>query len=178
MSIERAKLLRSREPRGSASLASCSVEVSPWAVNTIGSHKRPRLPVAKGRRTRDTAILVPPGTADNSPPLQRWDQRIPEDHSPDRGDRNSHRDSSSHRESPESAVPDGTHSQIGIALPPLKRWAIIGCPYRDRIRRFPMYRSPGKRCPEKLRPLNMFSALASPSWRRSHKPASKGLWNT
>ena len=53
---------------------------------------------------------------------------FPHDHSPVRGDRNSHRHSSSLGESPESAVPDGTCSLVGIAHPPLKRWAIIGSP--------------------------------------------------
>ena len=81
-------------------------------------------------------LFVPPGTPDNSPPLQRWVPRISHVHSPGRGDRHSLDGLTFPQISPAFVVPGGTGRFGWIALPPLKRWAIVGCPWRDKTRRF------------------------------------------
>ncbi len=99
--------------------------------------------VREGREFREVrlylvaqALFVPPGTSDNSPPLQRWVPRISHVHSPGRGDRHSLDGLTFPQISPASVVPGGTGRFVWIALPPLKRWAIVGCPWRDKTRRF------------------------------------------
>ena len=89
-------------------------------------------------------LFVPAGTPENSPPLQRWDQRISPVTAPAGAT-----DTRTMRVTPPpisraSAVPDGTWRFDGIALPPLKRWAIFGCPCRDKTRSFRKKHSPGK----------------------------------
>ena len=58
--------------------------------------------------------------------------------SPGRGDRIPHRDTPPLfvTSSLTSSVPSGTRPLSGITLPPLKRWAIFGCPCRDKERTF------------------------------------------
>ncbi len=81
-------------------------------------------------------LFVPAGTPDNSPPIHRWGHELLVVRSPGRGDRSSQcgpaptaRDDSDRQILPSLAgligVPDD-------ALPPLKRWAIIVCPCRDK----------------------------------------------
>ena len=98
--------------------------------------------VREGREFREVrlylvaqALFVPPGTSDNSPPLQRWVPRISHVHSPGRGDRHALDGLTFPQISPASVVPGGTGRFVGIALPPLNRWAIVGCPWRDKTRR-------------------------------------------
>ena len=97
------------------------------------------------------------GTPDNSPPLQRWDHESLTVRSPARGDRISHRVFASTamrlRISQASAVPDGTGWFVVIAFPPLKRWAIVGCPWRDKDRSFLWKTGPGQPCPGEVEEL-------------------------
>ena len=75
------------------------------------------------RSARRILRFVPPGTADNSPPFQRWVNGQKEIRSPGRDER--------------SSVPAGTSRALGDRNPPLKRRAIFECPWRDkRICRF------------------------------------------
>ena len=104
---------------------------------------------SKGRSTSEilvsslrlgaASLFVPPGTPDNSPPLQRWDL-LSSSHSPGRGDRPLPHGIAPPVTSPPisqaSAVPRGTRRLVRIAFPPLKRWAIVGCPWRDKTRSF------------------------------------------
>ena len=81
------------------------------------------------RRLPHRPVFVPPGTPDNSPPLQRWDHESLAVRSPDRGDRNPHTVaalSRSHDRGVRRLLPSltGLDGLVGIAFPPLKRWAI------------------------------------------------------
>ena len=58
--------------------------------------------------------FVPSGTIENSPPFQRWVMNP------------GIRESRQGRQT--SFVPDGTFEFGPVADPPLKRWAILGCP--------------------------------------------------
>ena len=117
-----------------------------------GEHREiTRLPRSRGHHW---PLFVPPGTPVNCPPLQRWDHLSLAVRSPDRGDRNSYGDfcgfettAARSRHSWESAVPDGTCRFIGIAFPPLKRWATVGCPCRDKVGSFLWKNGPVQPCP-------------------------------
>ena len=95
--------------------------------------------LVSGLQLGAASLFVPPGTPDNSPPLQRWDS-LSSSHSPGRGDRPFPHSIAAPLASPPisqaSAVPQGTRRFVRIAFPPLKRWAIVGCPWRDKIRSF------------------------------------------
>ncbi len=82
-------------------------------------------------------LFVPSGTADNSPPFQRWETPSCQAPAPSGATENAAHAPSDSRRSRGSVVPDGTGRFVGGAVPPLKRWAMIGCPCRDKSLDFP-----------------------------------------
>ena len=71
--------------------------------------------------------FVPPGTLENSPPFQRWES-----------DRGSPSESRQGRKTVGMRHDKSLSPRWGLifrhfADPPLKRWAIVGCPWRDKL---------------------------------------------
>ena len=95
-----------------------------------------KYPHANDLRLSCGFLVVPAGTPDNSPPIHRWVHEPLAANSPGRGDRNPHPGTAPHsyHQSLSSVVPGGTRLLVGIAVPPLKRWAIVESPYRDKIK--------------------------------------------
>ena len=122
--------------------------------------------------------LCPAKNTRQSPTASAVGPRVARGHSPDRGDRNSHGDfcgfvttAARSRHSWESAVPDGTCRFVGIAFPPLKRWATVGCPCQDNDGCFlwknrPVQPSPGE-VEELLEAEGVLRRMAIPLLRKS-----------
>ncbi len=96
------------------------------------------------------SLFVPPGTPDNSPPLQRWDHGCPQFAAPTGatefctiGCAFAARDHDFRRFLPSLA---GLGRLVGIAFPPLKRWAIVECPWRDKEGSFHWKQGLGQPC--------------------------------
>ncbi len=73
-------------------------------------------------------LFVPSGTPDNSPPFQRWGTPSCLAPAPSGASEIAAHAPGDTRRPRGSVVPDGTDWFDGRAVPPLKRWAIVGCP--------------------------------------------------
>ncbi len=77
---------------------------------------------------------VPLGTKDSSPPIYRWDNRDDESGSPVRDDRGSRVVSMSILFFQDLPSLTGLFGLNRYDNPPINRWAIVGSPYRDKMR--------------------------------------------
>ncbi len=115
------------------------------SVRSILNPQRPGLPRCEAQgirlefdeRAGTAALLVPAGTAENSPPFQRWEKQCCEPPAPSGATEHAARWVVRWSRGESSVVPDGTGWIVCGSGPPLKRWAIFGCPCRDNNQDFP-----------------------------------------
>ena len=105
------------------------------------SRLRAALPPCRGTAARpvlpqETPLFVPAGTPDSSPPFQRWECDHDEPPSPVRDGRSLRKPeplgSSSEDTVRDSVAPIGAANREQLVVTPLNRWAIVGCPCRDK----------------------------------------------
>ena len=113
---------------------------SPSHVESSGASSRASPPRGAGLPMRmfqaKSLDFVLPGTPDSSPPFQRWVSDLDVLPSPARDGRSLRnpysRDGWSDASMRDSVAPSGADSSRESWLPPLKRWATIGSPKRDK----------------------------------------------